>query len=78
MTFQVQLAGARSWAFGFEGQHASKITILPEPMPAEGLEFGASITEPANGSQVTQGRITAGGHVHRGAGRGGRVAGREA
>lgn len=61
MTFQVQLVGARSWAFGFEGQHASKITILPAPMPAEGLEFGASITEPANGSQVTQGRITAGG-----------------
>jgi hypothetical protein len=61
LTFQVQLVGARSWAFGFEGQHASKITILEAPLPAEGLEFGASITEPANGSEVTEGSILAGG-----------------
>jgi hypothetical protein len=61
ITFQVQLIGARSWAFGFEGQHASKIAILEAPMPAEGLEFGASITEPANGSQLVEGDIVAGG-----------------
>jgi hypothetical protein len=61
LTFQVQLIGARSWAFGFEGQHASKIAILEAPMPAEGLEFGATITEPANGSEVVEGDIVAGG-----------------
>lgn len=61
LTFQVKLIGARSWAFGHEGQHASKITILPGEMPAEGLEFGASITEPANGSEVKQGDLLAGG-----------------
>ena len=61
LTFQVKMIGARSWAFGFEGQHASKITILPGEMPAEGLEFGASITEPANGAEVKQGDLVAGG-----------------
>ena len=61
LTFQVKLIGARSWAFGHEGQHASRITILPADMPAEGLEFGASITEPANGSEVEQGDLVAGG-----------------
>jgi hypothetical protein len=61
LTFQVQLVGARSWAFGFEGQHASKITILEAPMPADGLAFGTSITEPANGSEVSEGKVVAGG-----------------
>jgi len=42
LTFQVQLLGARSWAFGFEGEHASKIAIDPAPLPDTGLEFGAS------------------------------------
>jgi hypothetical protein len=57
----VKMIGARSWAFGHEGQHASRITILPADMPAEGLEFGASIAEPANGSEVKQGDLVAGG-----------------
>ena len=61
LTFQVRLIGARSFAFGHEGQHASKITIIPGDMPAEGLEFGASISEPANGSEVKQGDLVAGG-----------------
>ena len=61
LTFQVKMIGARSWAFGHEGEHASRITILPADMPAEGLEFGASITEPANGSEVKQGDLVAGG-----------------
>jgi hypothetical protein len=61
LTFQVKLIGARSWAFGHQGQHASKITILPGEMPAEGLEFAASITEPANGAEVKQGDLVAGG-----------------
>ena len=37
LTFQVKMIGARSWAFGHEGQHASRITILHADMPAEGL-----------------------------------------
>jgi hypothetical protein len=61
LTFQVQMIGARSWAFGFEGQHASKITILEAPLPADGLAFGTSITEPAAGSEVDEGRVVAGG-----------------
>lgn len=62
LTFQVQLIGARSWAFGHEGLHASKITIEPAPLPATGLEFGVTITEPADGSTATEGQgVTAGG-----------------
>ena len=62
LTFQVQLIGARSWAFGHEGAHASKITIDVAELPASGLEFGVTITEPADGSSVTNGEsITAGG-----------------
>ncbi|CAN5337308.1 hypothetical protein BH24CHL10_BH24CHL10_02400 [soil metagenome] len=62
LTFQVQLIGARSWAFGFEGAHASKVVLDPAPMPESGLEFGVTITEPADGSTVTEGEpVTAGG-----------------
>ncbi|HET7686451.1 MAG TPA: S8 family serine peptidase [Candidatus Limnocylindria bacterium] len=62
LTFQVQLIGARSWAFGFEGAHASKVTIEPADLPASGLDFGVTITEPADGSTVTEGEpVTAGG-----------------
>ncbi len=62
LTFQVQLIGARSWAFGFEGGHTSKLTIDPAALPASGLEFGATITEPADGSTVNEGEgVTAGG-----------------
>ena len=63
VTFQVQLVGARSWAFGHEGAHASKITVVPAAQPAQGLGFSVRITEPANGSEVTEGKITAGGTV---------------
>jgi hypothetical protein len=62
LTFQVQLIGARSWAFGFEGAHASKVTIEPAPIPASGLAFGVTITEPADGSTIGEGEtVTAGG-----------------
>jgi hypothetical protein len=61
LTFQVKLIGARSWAFGHEGQHASKITILPGEMPDDGLAFGTSISEPKNGSTVIEGDLVAGG-----------------
>ncbi|MDQ4035679.1 MAG: S8 family serine peptidase, partial [Chloroflexota bacterium] len=62
LTFQVQLVGARSWAFGHEGAHASKLTIAVADLPPSGLEFGVTITEPADGSTVTGGEsVTAGG-----------------
>ncbi|MGH2417010.1 MAG: S8 family serine peptidase, partial [Candidatus Limnocylindria bacterium] len=62
LTFQVQLIGARSWAFGHEGLHASKVTIEPAPIPASGLEFGVTIAEPADGSTAGEGEgVTAGG-----------------
>lgn len=62
LTFQVQLLGARSWAFGYEGAHASKVSIVPAALPPTGFEFGASITSPANGSTVVeQDKLVAGG-----------------
>ncbi|HWG55699.1 MAG TPA: S8 family serine peptidase [Gaiellaceae bacterium] len=63
LTFQVQLVGARSWAFGYEGTHASKLEITPAPVPAQGHELAVTITEPANGSRVSDGRVVAGGTV---------------
>ncbi|HZI97554.1 MAG TPA: S8 family serine peptidase [Actinomycetales bacterium] len=54
VTFQVGMVGARSWAFGFEGSHASRVTVLPaEVTPA--ADFGATITSPADGSTVPAG-----------------------
>ena len=62
LTFQVQLIGARSWAFGHEGSHASKIAIVAAPMPVSGLDFGATIDEPSDGSTVVTGSsVVAGG-----------------
>lgn len=62
LTFQLQLLGARSWAFGFEGAHASRIQIEAAPLPPSGLDFGASITSPANGSTLFESEtVTAGG-----------------
>jgi hypothetical protein len=55
VTFQIQLIGVRAWAFGHEGSHASKVAIVAAPMPASGLEFGATIETPANGSIVVSG-----------------------
>ena len=62
IAFQIQLLGARSWAFGYEGNHASKITITPAAMPPTGLSFGVSIL-PGAGANVGQkallgGRVT--------------------
>src|SRR5439155_24395570 len=62
ITFQIQLLGSRSWAFGYEGSHASKLTITPAAMPATGLNFGVSIL-PGSGAGVGQkallgGRVT--------------------
>ncbi len=62
LTFQVQLVGARSWAFGYEGAHASQLAIEPAPLPANGLAFGAGIDSPADGDSVPAGtKVVAGG-----------------
>jgi hypothetical protein len=55
LTVQIGMVGARSWAFGHEDGHASKVTIVPAESPAGDLEFGATITEPAHGSTVPAG-----------------------
>jgi PKD repeat protein len=63
LTFQVQFLGTRSTAFGFEGAHASRIQVTPAAMPPSGLEFGVTIDEPADGAEVTEGQVVAGGRV---------------
>jgi hypothetical protein len=64
LTFQIQLIGAQGWAFGHEAGHASKISIVAAAMPASGLDFGATIDQPAAGSRVTSGStVVAGGRV---------------
>jgi hypothetical protein len=62
VTFQVALFGTRSWAFGHEGDHASRVTIVPAAVPATGFAFGATVTSPAAGEAVEQGTtVVAGG-----------------
>ncbi|WP_117215275.1 S8/S53 family peptidase, partial [Allorhizocola rhizosphaerae] len=62
LTLQLQLLGARSWAFGFEGAHASRVEIEPAPLPPSGMDFGASISSPADGSTLFESEtVTAGG-----------------
>jgi hypothetical protein len=59
LTFQVQLIGARAWSFGYQGQHRSKIVIAPAAMPASGLDFGVSISDPAEGAKLAEGAFSA-------------------
>ncbi|MGH2450930.1 MAG: S8 family serine peptidase [Candidatus Limnocylindria bacterium] len=54
LTFQVQLLGTRSWGFGYEGAHASRITIFAAPVPSE-LDFGATFVEPEDGATLPEG-----------------------
>jgi hypothetical protein len=62
ITFQIQLVGVRAWSFGYEGAHASSVTITPAPIPETGFEFGASITSPADGDVLEHGdNVVAGG-----------------
>lgn len=64
VTLQIQLLGVRAWAFGHEGGHASKVAIVAAPMPEAGLELGATVDEPADGSTVASGsEVVAGGRV---------------
>lgn len=62
LTFQIQLVGTRSWAFGFEGAHAPRIQIEPAPMSPIGLEFGVTVDSRAEGSSMSESEtVTAGG-----------------
>jgi len=56
----------REYAFGHEGEHASKVGIIAAPLPSDGsLDFGTTIDEPAAGSRQDRNtEITAGGRVH--------------
>ncbi|HEV2088981.1 MAG TPA: hypothetical protein VGR21_11785 [Cryptosporangiaceae bacterium] len=64
LTFQVQMVGARSWAFGFEGTHTSKVAIVAAPLPPSGLDFGATVDSPAAGASVPETeKVVAGGRV---------------
>ena len=54
LTFQIQLIGARAWAFGYEGQHRSRITITPAPAPAGELAFGVTFAEPEEGASLPE------------------------
>jgi len=66
LTFQISLLGVREYAFGFEGQHASKVAIVGAALPTDGsLDFGTTIDEPAPGSRQDRGvDVMAGGRVH--------------
>jgi hypothetical protein len=64
LTFQVEMIGARSWAFGYEGAHASKVAIVVADMPASGLDFGVTIDAPSDGEAYERGEtVAAGGSV---------------
>jgi hypothetical protein len=64
LTFQIALLGVREFAFGHEGLHASKIAVVPAPMQATGLEFGATVDSPAGGARLDPGStVVAGGRV---------------
>jgi hypothetical protein len=54
----------RAYAFGHEGAHASRFAIVNAPMPEDGLDFGVTVDEPADGSTVVAGgNVVAGGRV---------------
>ncbi|MEV3989919.1 S8 family serine peptidase [Streptomyces sp. NPDC049837] len=47
---------------GYEGDHATSLSLDPAPLPPTGLEFGATISSPADGTEVTEGEtVVAGG-----------------
>ncbi|MEX2290381.1 MAG: S8 family serine peptidase [Mycobacteriales bacterium] len=61
LTFQAEHLGVRTWAYGYEGAHASQLTVTPAKLPRTGLEFGATIDQLTGG---TRGRpVVAGGAV---------------
>ena len=58
LTFQVQLIGARAWAFGYEAGHKSKIVIVPGTNTA-GLDLSAAFSDPAEGAKLAEGAFNA-------------------
>ncbi|MBI2773760.1 MAG: S8 family serine peptidase [Chloroflexi bacterium] len=52
LTFQAALIGARAFAFGYEAQHRSKISIDVASAPAGELDFGTAFTSPAEGAKL--------------------------
>ncbi|MGW2563660.1 S8 family serine peptidase [Streptomyces sp. NPDC001514] len=47
---------------GYQGGHASRLSLDPAPLPPSGLEFGAAFAAPVDGSQVVEGEtVVAGG-----------------
>jgi hypothetical protein len=54
----LQLLGVRAYAFGYEGQHRSKISITPAPLPPSGLEFNARFTDPSEGANLPEGAFS--------------------
>lgn len=54
LTFQVQLIGARAWAFGYEAGHKSKVVIVPGANTT-GLDFGVTFSDPAEGAKLAEG-----------------------
>jgi hypothetical protein len=52
VTFSAIQTGTPNWAYGYEGEHKTFFEITPAPMPANGLEFGVTITSPTSGSNV--------------------------
>jgi hypothetical protein len=48
LSFHFVHLGAREYAYGYEGAHASSATITPASQPESGLEFGVTIDEVAN------------------------------
>ncbi|GAA4891540.1 hypothetical protein ACFPM3_17905 [Streptomyces coeruleoprunus] len=47
---------------GYEGDHATRLSLDPAPLPPSGLAFGATIASPADGTEVTEGEtVMAGG-----------------
>lgn len=40
LSFHFVTAGARAYAYGYEGDHASRLTVTPAAQPDGGLELG--------------------------------------
>lgn len=62
LTFHLVHAGARSWAYGYNGDHASSITITPAAAPEAGNEFGVTI-DPVEADDTAPAGVTVSGRV---------------
>ncbi|GEC03504.1 hypothetical protein SSP24_11590 [Streptomyces spinoverrucosus] len=48
-------------AVGYEGDHATRVTVDPAALPPSSLDFGATIEAPADGGEVREGEIVVAG-----------------